>query len=57
MIQQNEECPTCLEGTVCANSDLLYINIPCTTTVVLLGSVDSLENVSDEGDCAGTTGS
>ena len=62
VIQQNQECPTCPEGTVCADSDLLCINIPCTTTVVLLGllqlnlaplcirlgSVGSLENVSDE---------
>ncbi|WP_458414678.1 hypothetical protein ACNQFZ_07610 [Schinkia sp. CFF1] len=38
-IQQTPECPTCPEGTVCENSDLLCINIPCTTTVVLLGLI------------------
>ncbi|WP_458413063.1 hypothetical protein ACNQFZ_20065 [Schinkia sp. CFF1] len=37
--QQTPECPTCPEGTVCENSDLLCINIPCTTTVVLLGLI------------------
>lgn len=61
-IQQTEECPTCPEGTVCEDSDLLCINIPCTTTVVLLGlirlnigplcirvsSVDDLSKFSDE---------
>ena len=36
---QQQECPTCPEGTVCENSDLLCINIPCTTTVVLLGLI------------------
>lgn len=62
VIQQVEECPTCPEGTVCEGSDLLCINIPCTTTVVLLGliqlsigplciragSVGDLTNLSDE---------
>ncbi|EJS67791.1 hypothetical protein CN425_01660 [Bacillus cereus] len=62
VIQQTEECPTCPEGTVCEASDLLCINIPCTTTVVLLGlirlnigplcirvsSVDDLTKFSDE---------
>jgi hypothetical protein len=62
VIQQTEECPTCPEGTVCEDSDLLCINIPCTTTVVLLGliqlnigplciragSVGNLSNLSDE---------
>ncbi|MFK2825729.1 hypothetical protein QYG89_08545 [Bacillus sp. B190/17] len=37
--QQEPECPTCPEGTVCEDSDLLCINIPCTTTVVLLGLI------------------
>ncbi|KAA9030656.1 hypothetical protein [Niallia endozanthoxylica] len=60
--QQIEECPTCPEGTVCEDSDLLCINIPCTTTVVLLGliqlnigplciragSVGNLSNLSDQ---------
>jgi hypothetical protein len=60
--QSEEECPTCPEGTVCEDSDLLCINIPCTTTVVLLGliqlnigplciragSVGNLENLTDE---------
>jgi len=59
---QQQECPTCPEGTVCENSDLLCINIPCTTTVVLLGliqlnlgpvclrvgSIGGLADVSDE---------
>lgn len=59
---QQTECPTCPEGTVCEDSDLLCINIPCTTTVVLLGliqlnlgpvclrvgSVGNLGNLSDE---------
>ncbi|MGN1400299.1 MAG: hypothetical protein ACI4XL_02220 [Bacillus sp. (in: firmicutes)] len=36
---QQPECPTCPEGTVCENSDLLCVNIPCTTTVVLLGLI------------------
>jgi len=36
---QQEECPTCPEGTVCEDSDLLCVNIPCTTTVVLLGLI------------------
>jgi hypothetical protein len=62
VIQQTEVCPTCPEGTVCEDSDLLCINIPCTTTVVLLGlvqlnigplcirvgSVSNLANLSDE---------
>lgn len=39
MQQQEPECPTCPEGTVCEDSDLLCINIPCTTTVVLLGLI------------------
>jgi hypothetical protein len=34
---KQEECPTCPEGTVCENSDLLCLNIPCNTTLVLLG--------------------
>jgi hypothetical protein len=60
--QSQEECPTCPEGTVCEDSDLLCVNIPCTTTVVLLGliqlnigplciragSVGNLENLTDE---------
>ncbi len=60
--QQPVVCPTCPVGTVCEDSDLLCINIPCTTTVVLLGliqlnigplciragSVGNLENLSDE---------
>jgi hypothetical protein len=60
--QQEPECPTCPEGTVCEDSDLLCINIPCTTTVVLLGliqlnigplciragSVGDLANLTDE---------
>lgn len=37
---QQEECPTCPEGTVCESGDLLCINIPCTTTVVLLGLIE-----------------
>lgn len=59
---QQEECPTCPEGTVCEASDLLCVNIPCTTTVVLLGliqlnlgplclrvgSTGSLANLSEE---------
>ena len=36
---QQQECPTCPEGTVCEGSDLLCVNIPCTTTVVLLGLI------------------
>jgi len=60
--QQPDECPTCPEGTVCEDSDLLCINIPCTTSVVLLGliqlnigplciragSVGNLSNLSDQ---------
>ena len=60
--QQQVQCPTCPAGTVCEDSDLLCINIPCTTTVVLLGliqlnigplciragSVGNLENLTDE---------
>ena len=60
--QQTVECPTCPQGTVCQDSDLLCINIPCTTTVVLLGliqlnigplciratSVGDMENLSNE---------
>ncbi|WP_249872483.1 hypothetical protein [Oceanobacillus saliphilus] len=60
--QPEPECPTCPEGTVCEDSDLLCINIPCTTTVVLLGliqlnigplciragSVGNLDNLTDE---------
>lgn len=59
---QQEECPTCPEGTVCESSDLLCVNIPCTSTVVLLGlirldlgpvclrvrSVGNLADASDE---------
>lgn len=37
--QQEPECPTCPEGTVCEDGDLLCLNIPCTTTVVLLGLI------------------
>ena len=40
--QQQVQCPTCPAGTVCEDSDLLCINIPCTTTVVLLG-LDSVK--------------
>lgn len=36
---QQQECPTCPEGTVCENGDLLCVNIPCTSTVVLLGTI------------------
>ncbi len=32
--------PTCPEGTVCEQGDLLCINIPSTTTVVLLGLIE-----------------
>ena len=39
VLQQEEECPTCPPGTVCEDSDLLCVNIPCTTTVVLLGLI------------------
>ncbi|MGM7722922.1 hypothetical protein [Metabacillus sp. Hm71] len=60
--KKQTECPTCPEGTVCENSDLLCVNIPCTTTVVLLGliqvnlgpvclrvgSVGDSENLSNE---------
>lgn len=59
---QQQECPTCPEGTVCEGSDLLCVNIPCTTSVVLLGliqlnlgpvclkvgSLGDLTNLSDE---------
>lgn len=59
---QQQECPTCPEGTVCEGSDLLCVNIPCTTTVVLLGliqlnlgpvclrvgSIGNTANLSDE---------
>jgi hypothetical protein len=36
---QEEACPTCPDGTVCEDGDLLCVNIPCTTTVVLLGLI------------------
>ncbi|WP_050616334.1 hypothetical protein [Bacillus testis] len=36
---QQAECPTCPDGTVCENGDLLCVNIPCTSTVVLLGAI------------------
>lgn len=59
---QQEECPACPEGTICETGDLLCINIPCTTSVVLLGliqlnlgpvclrvgSLGGLADVSDE---------
>ena len=61
-VEIQQECPTCPEGTVCEASDLLCLNIPCTTTVVLLGliqlnlgpvclrvgSIGDLANASDE---------
>lgn len=60
--QQQDPCPTCPDGTACEDTDLLCINIPCVTTVVLLGaiqlniaplcirvgSVGNLANLSDQ---------